>query len=58
MKRRNIVLAIGMVAFCMTASLFAADDPFNGTWKLNVSKSKFAPAPGPQGRTRSLAVCG
>jgi hypothetical protein len=54
MKRRNIVLAIGMVAFCMTASLFAADDPFNGTWKLNVSKSKYAPGPGPQEVTATV----
>ena len=58
MKRRNMVLALGMVAFCMAASLFAADDPFNGTWKLNVAKSKYVPGPGPQSLTTTVKVEG
>jgi hypothetical protein len=58
MKRRNMVLAFGMVAFCMAVSLFAADDPFNGTWKLNVAKSKFVPGPEPQSLTITVKVEG
>jgi len=56
MKRLNMALARGMVAFCIAASLFAADNPFNGTWKLNVAKSKFAPGPGPQSITMTVKV--
>jgi len=58
MKRRNMFLALGMGAFCIAVSLFAADDPFNGTWKLNVSKSKFTPGPPPQSGTITVKVEG
>ena len=58
MKHRNMILALGMVAFCVAASLFAADDPFNGTWKLNVAKSKYVPGPGPRSLTTTVKVEG
>jgi hypothetical protein len=33
-----------LVAACLfSTALFAADNPFVGTWKLNAAKSKFAP---------------
>jgi hypothetical protein len=51
MKRRKMVLVLGIVALCVAANLFAADDPFNGTWKLNAAKSKYTPGPGPQDET-------
>jgi hypothetical protein len=38
MSRRSIVVAIFVLAFAFVAT--AADDPFVGTWKLNVAKSK------------------
>jgi formylglycine-generating enzyme required for sulfatase activity len=31
---------------------WAADDPLVGTWRLNVSKSKFTPGPAPKEETR------
>ena len=34
-----------------TLALVAADNPFVGTWKLNVAKSKFNPGPAPQSET-------
>ena len=34
------VLAVVLV---MSLSLFAADNPFSGTWKLNLAKSKMTP---------------
>ena len=40
-----------VLAFCLAGSLFAADSPFTGTWKLNPEKSKFNPGPGPQSLT-------
>jgi hypothetical protein len=51
MKRRKIVLVISMAAFSVVANLLAADDPFNGVWKLNAAKSKYTPGPGPQDET-------
>ena len=51
MKRRKMVLVFGVVAFGVAVNLFAADDPFNGTWKLNAAKSKVTPGPGPQNET-------
>src|ERR1041384_5218551 len=34
----------GLTVLCVfSAVMFAADNPFIGTWKLNVAKSKFSP---------------
>lgn len=45
MIKRSIVVFF-ILALAFTTVVFAADDPFVGTWKLNVEKSKFAgPAP-------------
>ena len=38
--RQLKVLAVVLV---MSLSLFAADSPFSGTWKLNLAKSKMTP---------------
>ncbi len=54
MNRRNILLALGVVGFCTGSDLFAADEPFNGTWKLNAAKSNFTPGPGPQDETVTI----
>ena len=37
---------------------FAADaaDPVDGSWTLNVAKSKFSPGPAPQSQTRTYAT--
>ena len=36
-------------AVCIFATvLFAADNPFLGTWKVNTAKSHFLPGPGPK----------
>jgi hypothetical protein len=40
-----------VLACCLAGSLFGADSPFTGTWKLNLEKSKFTPGPGPQSLT-------
>lgn len=47
-----VLLALGAMA------LAAADDPFAGTWKLNVAKSKFEPGPGPKAVTLTIAAEG
>jgi len=40
------------VAFVAVAAVLAAGDPFAGTWKLNLAKSKFHPGPPPKSRVR------
>ena len=57
MKRGLVVLAL---VFCtaMSGILWAQDNPFAGTWKLNTAKSKFVPGPGPKSMTRTIAAQG
>lgn len=45
MTRKSILL-IAMLS--ISVSLFAADDPFVGTWLINLNKSKFDPGPPPK----------
>ena len=47
------ILTLRLVAAIMgTAAIAWAADPVVGTWKLNVSKSKFSPGPAPKESTR------
>ena len=48
------LLALNLIVL----TLFAADSPFVGTWKLNVSKSKYNPGPPPQSQTRTWDASG
>lgn len=36
------------VVFAFTVAASAQNNPFTGTWKLNLSKSKYNPGPGPK----------
>ena len=49
----GIVLVLALVTVAM-----AADDPFVGTWKLNLAKSKFSPGPAPKSATVKCEVQG
>ena len=49
----GILLSIGSVAMVSAA---AAADPTDGTWTLNIAKSKFSPGPAPQSHTRTYAT--
>ena len=57
MKRSFVVLAL-VVCSAMSGPLWAQDNPFVGTWKLNTAKSKFEPGPGPKNLTRTIATQG
>src|SRR5580765_581378 len=46
-----------LVAWCGVA-LAQDKDPANGTWKLNVAKSKFSPGPAPKEMTLTIASAG
>jgi hypothetical protein len=55
MKRVLFVLSL-LVLSCGT--LLAQDNPFVGTWKLNLAKSKFEPGPAPKSQTRTVVAQG
>ena len=48
-----LLLLVGIAA---TWSVRAADDPSNGTWKLNIQKSKFDPGPAPKSSTVTVKI--
>lgn len=59
MRRRSAQFAFVVVALLMSAGmLFAQSNPFVGTWKLEVAKSKFRPGPAPRGAIRTWSPSG
>ncbi len=53
---RFVTIALLAVAAC--CPLRAQSNPLVGTWKLNVTKSKFDPGPAPKSLTRSVEAQG
>ena len=47
----SYAILIGLVAAFVGGAALAQQEPINGTWKLNVAKSKYDPGPGPQSQT-------
>jgi len=58
MKRLLQFVAITVLAFAGSAALQAQSNPLVGTWKLNVTKSKFDPGPGYKSLTRTVEAQG
>ena len=58
MKRLLQFVAITFLTFAGSATLRAQSNPLVGTWKLNVTKSKFDPGPGPKSLTRTVEAQG
>jgi hypothetical protein len=58
MKRFLFVLSFLLITSVATTSLSAQGNPFVGTWKLNVAKSKFEPGPALKSQTRTVVVEG
>jgi hypothetical protein len=58
MKRALLLLAWFVFTAIAARPLLAEDNPFLGTWKLNVAKSKFEPGPAPKSQTRTVAMQG
>jgi hypothetical protein len=52
-----MILAV-LVCAALVQTALAEDNPFLGTWKLNVAKSKFQGAPAPQSQTRTVTQQG
>jgi hypothetical protein len=58
MKRRLGVFAALLLVLAAASVIVAQNNPFVGTWKLNVAKSKFDPGPAPQSSTRTWDASG
>jgi hypothetical protein len=56
--KRIVWLVALLVAAVFAYSAVAQDNPFLGTWKLNVAKSKFEGAPAPKSLTRTITADG
>ena len=51
MKRKLSILAVCAVVLAAGSLALAQDNPFVGTWKMNVAASKFEPGPPPQSQS-------
>jgi len=51
-----LILATAVTALCCLSA--QASDPLDGTWELNLEKSKFNPGPPPKSKTRVYEVTG
>jgi hypothetical protein len=58
MRRLLTVLAVTLVAQAAGGLALAQSNPFVGTWRLNLTKSKFDPGPAPKSQTRTWAADG
>ncbi len=58
MKRFLFVLSFLIIASIAAGQLLAQDNPFVGTWKLDVAKSKAEPGPVAKSQTRTVVAEG
>lgn len=58
MKRVLTIVAVALFAVVGASSVHAQNNPVVGTWKLNLTKSKFDPGPGPKSLTRKIEAQG
>jgi hypothetical protein len=58
MKRRIGLFAALAMVLAAGSVLLAQGNPFVGTWKLNLEKSKFNPGPAPQSQMRTWDAAG
>jgi hypothetical protein len=58
MKRACRFVIVAALALLASAALPAQENPFIGTWKLNVAKSQFGGMPAPKSETRTVQAQG
>jgi len=58
MKRVLRFVVIALLAVVGSCTLRAQNNPLVGTWKLNVTKSKYDPGPAPKSLTRTVEAQG
>jgi hypothetical protein len=54
---KRVLFVLSLLVLC-SGPMFAQDNPFVGTWKLNLAKSKFDPGPAPKSLTRTIVAQG
>ncbi len=52
---KRVLFALSLLVLS-SVPLLAQDNPFVGTWKLNLAKSKFEPGPAPKSQTRTVVA--
>ena len=55
---KKILVNIMILGVAAGSFLLAQGNPFVGTWKLNVAKSKYSPGPAPKSTTRTVEAQG
>jgi hypothetical protein len=58
MNRRIRAFSLMVIVLATGSLLLAQGNPFVGTWKLDVAKSKYNPGPPPQSQTRTWDASG
>jgi hypothetical protein len=58
MKRILALTSVVVMSLAASGVLLAQDDPFVGTWKLNLAKSKYSGEKPPQSATRTVVAQG
>jgi hypothetical protein len=58
MKRRIGLFVVLAMVLAAGSVLLAQNNPFVGTWKLNLASSKYNPGPPPQSQTRTWDAAG
>jgi len=58
MKRVLALVSLAALSLVASSVLQAPDNPFVGTWRLNLAKSKFAGTPAPKSKTRTVVARG
>ena len=55
---KGILVFVAAVAMLGSGVLLAQDNPFIGTWKLNIAKSKYSSGPAPRSQTQTYETHG
>jgi hypothetical protein len=58
MKWISIVVTVIVLAVLVSGVLLAQSNPFVGTWKMNIAKTKYSPGPAPKSTTRTIEAQG
>jgi len=58
MSKRTLFLFVGIVVALVSGTSAQAPKGLEGTWKLNVAKSKFSPGPAPKEMTLTIEAAG
>jgi len=58
MRKHILIIMTTILVLALATAAMAADDPFVGTWRMNLTKSKFDPGPAPKSRIQTITTQG